>query len=1121
VAIASYGQSCDPTSLRRAIAQLADPQQRAEAQQGLKRCGETAIKQLASALSADATTRLYAAETLGQMGWEAEAAVPDLVSVSQQDRDLQVRSQAIRALQAIALAGKTQAEQWQGWQTGEIQDLQDLQKRLDTLLIALEKDKTTWNTKADDVETLRLSRNALQTQLRDLTDRPTYQIVSWGQSHPWIVVTGAGAIALITAYGMVFGLRPLWLLTLGDGTIQAIANLPRVGAALSGVLKALLPLKYHPRVLDAWIEKYSKQVEQKFLELPTVQDRKIHITLPVRLDETFINELSSSHLRPTFQKRPAVLLLTGEGGAGKTSLACQIALWGLRQQLASHCLLPVMIETELDDKKTLIEAIRGQLNALTNETDEIPADLLAKLLQHQRILVIVDHLSEMSEATRQQIKPELPNFPAKALVVTSRLEESLGGMAKTNLKPLRIEADRLLGFMQAYVRWALDKQDDPFIDDEYAAACDRLRRMVGQRNITVLLARLYADQMIEQQQGAGGILPASVPELMLSYLNQLNRTIEPANQRDRLQVQREAQAIAWECLKQTYRPTAAPREAIIQALQEIHSAADPRATDAACSDSLKYLENRLRVMQTLEPGDKLRIVLDPLAEYLAAICLVDRSRTAADPEAFWQQFFTSIDPILQHSNDPPEAIQGFLLAVRDCCLVKHKEARIPAGVPEELARRAGLDPAVLRQEEENRRIRLLISELSAPELEYRIRAATDLGQRGIVARSAAPNLIAMLENRNQEIAARQATAHALAKLGEGAKPLLNLLTDPTDDWAVRRSAAEALGRMKAGNAELLQVLESEDQPLPVRQGAARALSLIGAASGQPVPMLIVELNAGQILTQVKSIPVWKETLANDLTLDLVNIPGGDFLMGSPPDEVGRDWYQYSYPELTGVDVEAQHCVTVPAFSMSQFPITQAQWRFVASLPRIDRDLTPDPASFKGDNRPIEVVSWREAMEFCDRLSQHTGKPYRLPSEAEWEYACRAGTTAPFHFGPTLSTEIANYNGDYTYGDGNKGVNRKQTTEVGSFGVVNAFGLSDMHGNVWEWCLDHWHPSHEGAPTDGSAWVTGGNDHYRVLRGGSWYYVPGCCRSANRGRNTPDDQYHLIGFRVVCVSPWTM
>ncbi|WP_297086189.1 formylglycine-generating enzyme family protein [Thermoleptolyngbya sp. C42_A2020_037] len=307
--------------------------------------------------------------------------------------------------------------------------------------------------------------------------------------------------------------------------------------------------------------------------------------------------------------------------------------------------------------------------------------------------------------------------------------------------------------------------------------------------------------------------------------------------------------------------------------------------------------------------------------------------------------------------------------------------------------------------------------------------------------------------------------------------------------------------------------------MTLRQGAARALGLIGAPSGQPVPMLMVQLRDGQISTQVKSIPVYQEALPLEQILNLVKIPGGAFLMESPPEEEGRDYYQYNLPETTGLIVEQQHQVTVPPFSISQFPITQAQWRAVAALPPVNRELDPDPAnaSFKGGDRPVESISWYDAIEFCDRLSQHTGKPYRLPSEAEWEYACRAGTTDPFHLGDTLRSDLANYDATYTHGNGTVGVYRQATTEVGSFGV-NSFGLGDMHGNVYEWCLDHWHPTYERSPTDGSAWITEGDDRYRLVRGGSWFYYPAFCRSANRNRNTPHNRNNNIGFRVVGVFP---
>ncbi len=214
------------------------------------------------------------------------------------------------------------------------------------------------------------------------------------------------------------------------------------------------------------------------------------------------------------------------------------------------------------------------------------------------------------------------------------------------------------------------------------------------------------------------------------------------------------------------------------------------------------------------------------------------------------------------------------------------------------------------------------------------------------------------------------------------------------------------------------------------------------------------------------------------SLDLVAIPGNTFMMGSPEGE----GYNSEKP---------QHEVTVQSFFMGKYPVTQAQWRTVAALPKVNRDLKPEPSYFKGDNRPIERVSWYDASEFCDRLTRQTGKPYRLPSEAEWEYACRAGTTTPFHFGETITSELANYNGEAIYGAEPKGTYRGKTTQVGSFGVPNAFGLYDMHGLVWEWCADHWHDNYEAAPTDGSAWIIDNdNDNQsRVLRGGSWYSNP--------------------------------
>ncbi|WP_193196084.1 SUMF1/EgtB/PvdO family nonheme iron enzyme [Nostoc sp. MG11] len=271
---------------------------------------------------------------------------------------------------------------------------------------------------------------------------------------------------------------------------------------------------------------------------------------------------------------------------------------------------------------------------------------------------------------------------------------------------------------------------------------------------------------------------------------------------------------------------------------------------------------------------------------------------------------------------------------------------------------------------------------------------------------------------------------------------------------------------------------------------------------------VITVNAQGQETQRKNSQAryFTEDLGNSIALDMVAIPGGTFLMGSPENEKG-----------SSDDERPQHQVSVRDCFMGKYPITQAQWKAVASLAKVERELKPDSSHFKGDNLPVEGVSWYDAIEFCKRLSKKTGREYRLPSEAEWEYTCRAGTTTPFHFGETITTELANYDGTNTYASAPKGQSLGKTTPIGSF-PPNAFGLYDMHGNVWEWCADHWHDSYKGAPNNGLSWLISGSsndNHYRLLRGGSWDYSPGYCRSAYRGRGNPDIDYDDIGFRVVC------
>ena len=237
----------------------------------------------------------------------------------------------------------------------------------------------------------------------------------------------------------------------------------------------------------------------------------------------------------------------------------------------------------------------------------------------------------------------------------------------------------------------------------------------------------------------------------------------------------------------------------------------------------------------------------------------------------------------------------------------------------------------------------------------------------------------------------------------------------------------------------------------------------------------------------------REDLGNAATLDLVRIPAGKFMMGSN---------EYSSEQPI-------HEATLKEFWMGKYAVTNAQWQAIMrAKPSEKHDV-----KFQGENQPVVGVSWDDAKQFCEKASQKTGKSIRLPSETEWEYACRAGTTTLFHSGETITPDIVNYDGSVPYGDAPKGGYRQKTVNVDSFSP-NAWGLYQMHGNVLEWCEDIWHENYNGIPQDGSAWLSDGEQAKRLLRGGSWYVSAVICRSANRSRWRASDRSNVIGFRVV-------
>lgn len=250
----------------------------------------------------------------------------------------------------------------------------------------------------------------------------------------------------------------------------------------------------------------------------------------------------------------------------------------------------------------------------------------------------------------------------------------------------------------------------------------------------------------------------------------------------------------------------------------------------------------------------------------------------------------------------------------------------------------------------------------------------------------------------------------------------------------------------------------------------------------------------------KAVKTPKESIVskhwtNSIGMKFCLIPEGSFMMGSPESEARRE-----------TDEGPQHQVTISkSFYMGQSEVTQKEYEEI---------MGNNPSNFKGNNLPVEIVSWNDAKEFCRKLSLKDGKTYRLPTEAEWEYACRADTNLAFHFGNRLDASKANFDGNKPYGIASTGVNLQKTAEVGSF-KANAWGLNDMHGNVSEWCEDYYvsdyYENSEKIDPQGPSSGT-----FRVCRGGGWSYDAGDIRSAYRSAYKPTEAYYDIGFRVILV-----
>ena len=495
--------------------------------------------------------------------------------------------------------------------------------------------------------------------IRDFAARHQLYRKTW----VWVI---AGYVLLVavclTSWFVLLWWKPFWLYTLN----RKLRN-PEITPEVIGItfgLRQILWLSwfnYHHRVLDAWVEHNFVKAREAYGNLQTVKERHYYVPLPLNIDENFVERPEPDIFRKIFERDYFNLIIHGEGGSGKTSLACRLAHWAMGDNvdrpLAGHSMLPVMIEHNLttklkEQKHPLLQAIHTQVE-LATEDDELRPELIQQLLRKRRILVIVDRFSEMNAETREIILAgNTRDLKINALIITSRLRESLRGSRFTSIEPLRIDKDHLMPFMTAY----LIKEN--LNDSAYFEACTKLSRIAGPRGITALLARLFAEQMRLLTDKATTVddMPGTIIDLMIGYLNWLNRNRTETDM-DNHTLQRISSVIAWKAIEKEYKPSDVSLNTIQNEL----------ADEVDLENKLHYLDKKLGVIRyTGESMRRLRISLDPLAEYLAALHLLNLYR---DNEVLWSQFVESA----QSMSKSGVTIEGFLIAVIDCILAEGEE----------------------------------------------------------------------------------------------------------------------------------------------------------------------------------------------------------------------------------------------------------------------------------------------------------------------------------------------------------------------------------------------------------------------------------------------------------------
>ena len=621
---------------------------------------KTAVPSLIVALrDDDPTVQSSVAKTLGGLGDDAGAAVPALIDcLTSSPQKINVRDSAAYALDKIAASAR---------------DAQDTSLAEPLTRAAIALDAANFPDRAKTVATAARI-------LKSLQGGEWYQAaIAFIVKHPFLLLPLAFYAMLFALCRILLVFSPLTIWQVNE-FVASHFRLWRWKLLEASVTDLLIVglFQYHKKVLDAWVLNQLPSVSENFKRLPTVAENIDPLPgLPVRLGSHDLDEdLKPFHLRESFSHNRTYLLLHGEGGIGKTTIACKIARWVMshdeRDRPSVHPMLPVLIEGSFKpdegEGESILDIIRGKLGALANLGEDPPAELVRRLLRKQRILVIIDGLSEMNDASRRSIQPDSANFDANALVVTSRFDVSLMSIPnKTTISPLRIPSTLLPTFFKSYA--SRFGKDASFEENEPLFGAVEFAKIVGNRPITVLLAKQYVKLMIDRKMGFSGEMPENVPDLMLAYLNHLNRPLPGVSSPvvDQRDVHHAAKTIAWECVREALHSASAPYASI----------SDKFGDETIGTQMITYLNEDLRLLQITGAGlDRVSFTLDPLAEYLAAIYLLEANKSEEDP---WRKFLAKAAATVSSGSS-----SGFLRALRDCCVSKGADNQVPSFVVDEL-----------------------------------------------------------------------------------------------------------------------------------------------------------------------------------------------------------------------------------------------------------------------------------------------------------------------------------------------------------------------------------------------------------------------------------------------------